>query len=140
MTAAHVVGVGLASAATPEELTTLVHAALAEVGIDPGAVTAVATVDIRRDHPAVVALGLAPVVSFPAAELAPAPATGARPPHHPAVAESAALRAAGEGATLVVPRRKAARSTVAVARVADDPRSRRSSTEGATEEGTRPCP
>lgn len=121
MTGRYVVGVGLASAATLAELSALVHAALAEAGIGPDAITAVATIDTRRHHPAVAALGaLAPVVAFPAAALAPAavPASGDRPPH-PAVAESAALRAAGEGATLVLRRRKGPRSTVAVARVAD---------------------
>lgn len=137
MTGRYVVGVGLASTATSEELTALVDTALADAGIDPDAVTAVATIDTRRHHPAVVALAaLGRVVSFPAAELAPARAatqshSQARP-RHPAVAEPAALRAAGEGATLVVHKRKAARSTVAVAQVADD-RRRASVTATATD-------
>jgi cobalamin biosynthesis protein CbiG len=129
VTGRYVVGVGLASTATAEELMALVDTALAEAGIGRDAVTAVATIDTRRHHPAVVALAaLGRVVSFPAAELASVsprqatpPATPTHPaPHPPAVAEPAALRAAGEGATLVVPKRKAARATVAVARVAGE--------------------
>lgn len=106
----YVVGVGLASAATPDELVRLVATALAEAGIGPADVDAVATVESRAAHPAVTALGW-PVVPV---ALPPAPGPGDRP----AVAEPAALAGAGEGAVLVVPKRRSARATAAVARIA----------------------
>ena len=133
-----VVGVGVASAATPAEVADLVAAALAEVGRVPADVTAVATVTTRRHHPAIVALGL-PVVAFTPAELAEQADAGTdaeaksgqaedHGPVRPAVAEPAALRAAAAtatggpatgtsvaGAVLLVPKRRSARATVAVA-------------------------
>lgn len=148
------VGVGLAGAATPSELADLVDAALAGAGLDRANVAAVATVDHRAAHPAVLALGR-PVVAFPAAVLvavrrpaappvsptsaAPAGPTArsglAEPAGAPrggsvgaagapaaarrAVAEPAALLAAGPGAVLVVAKRRSARATVAVARAGD---------------------
>jgi cobalamin biosynthesis protein CbiG len=106
----YVVGVGLASAATPDELAGLVATALAEAGIGPADVAAVATVEARAAHHAVTALGWPVVpVALPAAS-----GPGARP----AVAEPAALAAAGDGAFLVVPKRRSARATAAVARIA----------------------
>ena len=115
------VGVGVASAATTDEVARLVSACLTEAGVARDQVDAVATVDARVDHPAVVALGW-PVRGYPPGELADAgPPPAGPPPAGPSrlsVAEPAALLAAGPGATLVVPKRRSARATAAVARSA----------------------
>jgi cobalamin biosynthesis protein CbiG len=110
------VGVGVASAAGPDEVARLVSACLSEAGVARDQVDAIATVDARVDHPAVVALGW-PVRGYPRGELADAgpPPAG---PSRLAVAEPAALLAAGPGATLVVPKRRSAHATAAVARSA----------------------
>jgi cobalamin biosynthesis protein CbiG len=99
-------GVGLTSAADPKEVAALVDETLRTAGIPRDAVRVIATVDTRADHPALAALGW-PIVSFPRSTLADR------------VAEPAALLAAGPGATLVVPKRRSARATVAVARMYD---------------------
>ncbi len=127
---AFVLGVGVASAATAEEVVSLAQRALDAAGTAWREVAAVATVESRRHHPAIAALGL-PVVAFPPAVLHraapdPRPAGGlsqaptdSRPAGgHPPVAEAAALLAAGDGAVLVARKRKSARVTVAVARAA----------------------
>jgi cobalamin biosynthesis protein CbiG len=106
----YVVGVGLASAATAEELATLVASVLAEAAVAPEAVDAVATVAARQGHPALAALRW-PVVAVAADGLGPAGAGG-----RPAVAEPAALAVAGAGAVLVVPKRRSSRATAALAR------------------------
>jgi len=140
------VGVGVASAATPAELADLVDASLAGAGLDRADVAAVATVEHRAAHPAVLALGR-PVVAFPAPALAAVARLSARPVStasatpvdpdsrspdaesvgpaadagaRPTVAEPAALLAAGPGAVLVVRKRHSARATVAVARATAD--------------------
>ena len=102
-----VVGVGLASAVAPGELAALVDETLRGADIPRDRVRAVATVDTRADHPALAQLGW-PIVAYPRSAL---PTEGGRV----AVAEPAALLAAGPGATLVVPKRRSARATVAVA-------------------------
>jgi cobalamin biosynthesis protein CbiG len=134
----HVVGVGVATAATPDELAALVDDVLRSAGVTRDEVAAVATVELRRSHPAVTALGW-PVVAFPPDRLPPPPAPAARPAvpgpgarpavpgpparpavpgpaARPAVAEPAALLGAGPGAELVVPKRRSGRSTAALAR------------------------
>ncbi len=95
----------------------LAQRALDAAGVGWRDVAAVATVEGRRDHPAIAALRL-PVATFPAGVLHEAAAVPRPTGGHPPVAETAALLAAGAGAVLVVPKRKSARVTVAVARAA----------------------
>jgi cobalt-precorrin 5A hydrolase/precorrin-3B C17-methyltransferase len=109
-----VVGVGCSTDATVADVRAVVDQALAGRRAD-----AVATVDRRADHPAVLALGL-PVEAFPSTALAavdvPNPSTTvADAVGTPSVAEAAALLAAGPGGRLVVPKQKGATATAAVA-------------------------
>nr|WP_265736778.1 cobalamin biosynthesis protein [Actinacidiphila yeochonensis] len=113
---------GAAGGAGAAEVLELVRSALAEV--PGGRVTVLATVDGRAGHGGVAGaareLGV-PLRDFPSAVLAAVPvptpseavraATGT-----PSVAEAAALTAAGPGGGLVVPKRKSAHVTVALAR------------------------
>lgn len=106
-----VVGVGTSSDASPQEVAALIGATLVE---------AVATIDRRVDHPAVVGLGF-PVRAFTAQQLAevdvPTPSDiVAASVGTSSVCEAAALLAAGPGAELVVTKRKNAVATAAVAR------------------------
>ncbi|MFE4603870.1 cobalamin biosynthesis protein [Kitasatospora indigofera] len=118
-----VVGVGAGRAAGEQEVGALVLTALAEAGLSPQAVARISTLESRTEHPAIRRaarmLGV-PVVGHSAAELA-----AVRVPHPsrtaelavgtPSVAEAAALLDA-PGGELVVPKRKSAAATVAVAR------------------------
>jgi cobalamin biosynthesis protein CbiG len=107
----------LASAAGPDELAALVDEVLRAAGVEPGRVRAVGTVDLRAGHPALAALAW-PVVAYPPATLAAAlvdAAPAVTPATRPPVAEPAALLAAGPGARLVVPKRRSALATVALA-------------------------
>jgi cobalamin biosynthesis protein CbiG len=114
------VGVGASRGCPVGELEDLVVATLREAGLARGAVDVIASVDVKRDEAAVLALGGA-VRFFPAAELArvavPTPsAVVAAHVGTPSVAEAAALLAAGAGAQLVVDKRRSAHATCAVAR------------------------
>ncbi|AEV86188.1 Protein cobE [Actinoplanes sp. SE50] len=110
-----IVGVGARPGTAPEAVTAAITAALAAAGADPGAVTAVATLDRRA--------GLVrgwPVRAFTAADLAgqdvPSPSGRvAELAGTPSVAEAAALRAAGPGAVLILPKRIFGGVTVAIA-------------------------
>ncbi len=119
-----VVGIGTTSDAPGDEAVAAVKGALGRAGLSPHALGALATIERRRAHPAIEAVAAAfglPVVAFSAEDLdsvaVPNPsavvasAVGTR-----SVAEAAALRAAGAGSQLVVPKTTAARTTVAVAR------------------------
>ncbi|ACU53749.1 precorrin-3B C17-methyltransferase [Acidimicrobium ferrooxidans DSM 10331] len=114
-----VVGVGLEQRATADDLRAAIDAALEEADLEPAAVAALATIDRRRLHPALGALGL-PIVGYEAAVLrevavpTPSPIVE-RAVHTPSVAEAAALRLAGPDATLVLPKRIDGPVTVAVA-------------------------
>ena len=119
----HVVGVGCARNADPEELWGLVGATLAEAGIAPGAVACVATIDLKADEPAMneVARRLgAPLRLFTAEELEretpklanPSEVVFAEVGCH-GVSEGAALACGG---ALVVEKRKKANATCAVGR------------------------
>jgi cobalt-precorrin 5A hydrolase / precorrin-3B C17-methyltransferase len=123
-----VVGIGASSGAPADEVAGLVADALADAGLAPEAVGALATVDLKADEPGIVALarsGVAgralPLRTHPAEALAavavPTPSeVVAAAVGTPSVAEAAALLAAGPGAQLVVAKRKSAMATVAVAR------------------------
>ncbi len=125
-----VVGVGASSGAPAEEVLGLVERVLADAGLSPRSVAELATVDAKAAEPGLVEaarqLGV-PLVCEPAGTLAaidvpnpsgaPLAAVGT-----PSVAEAAALARAGQGAELLVPKRKStpegrpAMVTAAVAR------------------------
>lgn len=118
-------GVGASRGCPPGELEALVRGALAEAGLAPEAVAAVGTLDLKADEGAVVALARAlgaPLRLFGAAALAAEEGRLATPSEAvraevgtPSVAEAAALALAGPGARLVVPKRKSAAATCALA-------------------------
>ncbi|MFD0370699.1 Rv2231c family pyridoxal phosphate-dependent protein CobC [Streptomyces sp. NPDC059071] len=118
------VGVGARSGVAEGEVLALVGTALGEAGLTAGDVTALATLDARAAEPGIAGaaarLGV-PVRAFGSEELAavavphpsaaPLAATGTA-----SVAEAAALRGAGPGAVLLVPKRKGRFVTCAIAR------------------------
>jgi cobalamin biosynthesis protein CbiG len=119
------VGVGASRGCPAGELDALVAAALAEAGIER--VDVVASADVKRDEPAILALAARrawPFVTFPAAALAavPVPTPSATVAAHvgtPSVAEAAALLAAGDGSELMILKRRSAHATCAVAGTED---------------------
>ena len=122
----HVLGLGCARGADPEALWALAERTLAEARIAPGAVAAVATIDLKADEPAILEaarrLG-APLRLFGAAELeaetprlaTPSAVVFAEVGAH-GVAEAAALACAGPEAVLAVAKRKTREATCALAR------------------------
>ncbi len=115
-----VAGIGTASDATEAEVAAALAEALRRRALAPESIGVVATIDRRRDHPAILGLGL-PVRSFPAEELAgvlvPTPSdTVAAAVGTPSVAEAAALLEAGPGASLVLAKQVFSRTTIALAR------------------------
>ncbi|MFD3946036.1 Rv2231c family pyridoxal phosphate-dependent protein CobC [Streptomyces sp. NPDC058579] len=118
------VGVGARSGVSVDEVLAPVVAALREAGLACSDVVAFATLEVRAAEPGIVGaaqrLGV-PLRAYGSEELSavsvPHPsgvalaATGTA-----SVAEAAALLAAGPGAVLLVPKRKAARVTCAIAR------------------------
>lgn len=120
-------GAGASSGAPANELLALADAALAAGRFARESVAVVATIDRKRDEPAVRALvesfGV-PLATFPAAALAAVPGAWQRSEAVRqavgvgGVAEPAALLAAGEGAILAVPKIKSAHATAAIARCA----------------------
>lgn len=119
-----VVGVGSSSGADAGGIERLVAQALADAGLSLDAVGLVASVDLKRTEPGIVALADRLGVelrTFPADTLArqdvPTPsAVVADAVGTPSVAEAAALVAAGPGADLVVAKQRSSEATVAVAR------------------------
>ena len=118
------VGVGASRGVSADEVVALVRAALHTVGLVPGRVHGLATVETKAREPgirgAAAQLGL-PLLTFPAAALAavdvPTPSAAPRAAlGTPSVAEAAALLAAAPGGRLTLAKRKSARATVAVAR------------------------
>lgn len=118
-----VVGVGASRGAGAGEVLGLVRESLAGASLSEKSVSALATVDAKKDEPGIVAaaerLGV-PLMTFGAAALArvAVPNPSAAPLEAlgtPSVAEAAALLAA-PGGELVVEKRKSAMATVAVAR------------------------
>jgi len=119
----HVLGVGCARDADPEELWALVSTVLEEAGIAPGAVACVATIELKADEPAIndlaARLGV-PLRLFTAGELEAQAGRLANPSEvvfaevgcH-GVAEGAALAAGGD---LAVEKRKTANATCALGR------------------------
>lgn len=123
---AHVLGVGCARGADATELWDLAQAVLAEAGVAPGAIAAVGTLDLKADEGAVIALAArlgVPVRHFTAEDLECEEARLATPSDvvfaevgcH-GVSEGAALALVGDAGALVVPKRKTAAATCALAR------------------------
>ncbi len=117
-----VVGAGCSLGCPPDELLDLIEAALRELGAQPGDVRALATVDRRADEPGIVEAARHhrwPLELHPAAALArvAVPTPSPRVAAHvgtPSVAEAAALLTAG-AAELLVPKRRSAHATCAIA-------------------------
>ena len=118
-------GVGCARGCAPADLAALVEATLAEARLSRDAVAVTASIDLKEDEPAVIALAEllgVPMRVFPAARLAdetprlitPSDRVFAEVGCH-GVAEAAALAAAGPAGTLIVPKRKSADATCAIA-------------------------
>jgi cobalt-precorrin 5A hydrolase len=117
-----VLGVGASSGVTAAEIEALARAAFEEAGLVWASLAVVATLGRKAQEPGVAAFaarhGL-PIRGFPASVLAavPVPTPSTQVAAHvgtPSVCEAAALLAAG--GPLVVPKRKGARATVAIAR------------------------
>jgi cobalt-precorrin 5A hydrolase/precorrin-3B C17-methyltransferase len=116
------IGVGASSGVTADEVLELIDAALTEAGLARACVSVLATVDAKAGEAGIVAAAERrgwPLVSYPASRLAaidvPNPSEAAQAAvGTPSVAEAAALASADE---LVLPKRKSANATVAVARV-----------------------
>ncbi len=123
-------GVGCARNCPPAELIALVDNLLTAAGIAPGALAAIATLDLKADEPAMHALARhlnVPLRFFTAPELEaetprtenPSDVVMAEVGTH-GVAENAALAAAGPAAQLAHPKQKTAMATAALA-VAPEP-------------------
>ncbi|WP_026126205.1 precorrin-3B C(17)-methyltransferase, partial [Nocardiopsis gilva] len=123
-----VIGVGSARGVSADEVGGLIDQVLADAGLAPESVRAVATVDLKADEEGILRAAAQrgwDVVTYPAAELAdvdvPNPSEVVRAEVGTAsVAEAAALHGAagaGRGAELVAAKRKSANATAAVARV-----------------------
>ncbi|SEW38429.1 cobalt-precorrin 5A hydrolase / precorrin-3B C17-methyltransferase [Cognatiyoonia koreensis] len=122
----YVLGLGCARNANAEDVWRLLSETLHEAGLAPGALAAVATIDLKADEPAIIAaaarLGV-PLRVFTANELEseagrlenPSEVVFAEVGCH-GVSEGAALATAGPDATLSIPKRKSATATCAVAR------------------------
>ncbi len=122
-------GIGADRGVTTTELISLVHDTLKAHGLLAQDIACVASLDLKRDEPALHELAKAlgvPVRFFDAPTLRaetprlqnPSPlveaATGV-----PGIAEAAALAAAGPRSVLVVPKTKSAHATCAITRRAD---------------------
>ena len=121
-------GVGTERDAPAEELQDLALRALAEAGLAPESVAAVVSLDLKSDEPAVLALAhhlgvparffTAPRLEAETPRLANPSEVVFREVGCHGVAEGAALAAAGADGSLIVPKRKSVRCTVAIARAA----------------------
>jgi cobalt-precorrin 5A hydrolase/precorrin-3B C17-methyltransferase len=118
-------GVGAERGVSTEEVETLARTTLAEAGLDARAVACVVSLDLKADESAILelagTLGV-PARFFDAATLAAEPRIQnaseivRAEAGTPSVAEASALIAAGRDGTLIVPKRKSARATCAIAR------------------------
>jgi cobalt-precorrin 5A hydrolase/precorrin-3B C17-methyltransferase len=119
-----VVGVGASRGVTAAEVIALVEDGLARAGAASADVAGLATVTAKSGEAGIVAAAAhfgVPLLTFTAEALAGTrvPTPSAAPLAAlgtPSVAEAAALLAAAPGGELVVPKRKSARATVAIAR------------------------
>jgi cobalt-precorrin 5A hydrolase/precorrin-3B C17-methyltransferase len=117
-----VIGVGASKNVSGAEVLGLIDETLAEAGLSPASVTALATVDAKAAEPGLVAAARQrgwPLLAHPAARLAALPvpnpsAAALAAVGTPSVAEAAALASAD---VLAVQKRKSAMATVAIGRV-----------------------
>lgn len=117
-----VAGIGASRGVTVAEVLDLLGQALAAAGLSEASMCAIATVDAKAAEEGIVQAarkGGWPLVSYPAGDLAaievPNPSRAALAAvGTPSVAEAAAIAAGGE---LIVPKRKSAMATVALARI-----------------------
>jgi cobalt-precorrin 5A hydrolase/precorrin-3B C17-methyltransferase len=119
-------GIGCARGTTAEELAALAAESLGALGLAAGAVAAVVSIDLKMDEPALHELARrldVPARFFTAAELLAETARLATPSEAVfretgcyGVAEGAALAAVGVQGSLIMPKRKSARATCAIAR------------------------
>ena len=120
-----VLGMGCESGAPTADLLALAAQGLREAGLEPAALVALASIDSKADEPAIMAVAAhygIPVQFFDAATLEretprlqnPSELVFSRVGCH-GVAEAAALAAAGPEGRLVLPKRKSAFATVAIA-------------------------
>ncbi|WP_158845770.1 cobalamin biosynthesis protein [Streptomyces sp. NRRL WC-3742] len=120
-----ILGIGASSSADPTEAMPLLMATLKATGYLRDAIGRIATVEGKGDHPVVSWVSRClnvPVEEHPAQELArltvPNPSeAAAEAVGTPSVAEAAALASSG-GGRLLVPKRKSAGTTIAIARAA----------------------
>jgi cobalt-precorrin 5A hydrolase len=113
------VGVGASRGCPVGELEALVCATLHEAGLAWSDVEVFASATVKADEPAVAALGPLRLYGADALARVPVPTPSAVVAAHvgtPSVAEAAALLAAGDGAELLVDKRRSAHATCAVAR------------------------
>ncbi|WCB93023.1 Cobalt-precorrin-5A hydrolase [Baekduia alba] len=119
-----VVGVGASRGCPPIELEALVDASLDAAGVAAAEVMVLASVDVKGDEPAVLALAaarrwslrfFAPAALGAVAVPTPSPVV-ARHVGTPSVAEASALLAAGVGAELVLAKQRSRHATCAIAR------------------------
>ena len=122
----HVLGLGCERGASADEVLALAREALAAASLDPASLAAVASIDLKADEPAIHAAARAlgvPARFLDAATLEAEAPRLANPSDvvfrevgcH-GVAEGAALAGVGPDGALVVPKRKSARATAAIAR------------------------
>ncbi|WP_279479229.1 precorrin-3B C(17)-methyltransferase [Aureimonas sp. SK2] len=121
-----VLGIGAERGAPPEEAVALAERVIGESGLSPLSLAAVASLDLKADEPAIHAVAArfnVPARFFDAARLEAEVPRLANPSElvfretgcH-GVAEGAALAGVGNAGELVVPKRKSARATAALAR------------------------
>ncbi|MBB4819886.1 cobalt-precorrin 5A hydrolase [Pseudomonas alcaligenes] len=129
-----VAGLGCRRGCSEQELRALLDAALAELGLVPGHLSALASVDSKADEPGLQALALTlrlPLALLPAAQLAACEgrlsglsAIALRETGSPGIAEAAALvqaeALAGRPARLLVEKRRSANATCALACTLED--------------------
>ena len=114
-------GLGCKRGTSTQALRSAVAAALKEAGLRPEAVKAIASIDIKRDEDGLHALGI-PLRFYSAGELREVAGEFSASEFVQStvgvdnVCERAAMRSAGEGAALLVPKRSANGVTVAIAR------------------------
>ena len=123
-----VIGAGCARGCTPQELSDLFLTAIQAAEIDPAMISAIGSLDLKADEPAMLSLAKqlnVPFRVFDKDTLATFSDKVTDPSDiveaevgTPSVSEASALALAGEGAELVVTKVKSANATIAIAKMA----------------------
>ena len=123
-----VIGAGCARGCTAQELSDLFHNAIQAAEIDPAMISAIGSLDLKADEPAMLSLATqlnVPFRVFDKDTLATFSGKVTDPSDiveaevgTPSVSEASALALAGEGAELVVTKVKSANATIAIAKMA----------------------